>query len=134
VPMHDITMLCQRVALGVHGRCTGNGGLPLRLLDNFSISGGKRGSLLMGLEALHARSGASLTLRGALLPAAGRSAKRDGEIFRTAYRLAVQDVSRAVRCRHGFVLTAYSLCRATIQRGGQGCAGLAGGGSEPQPV
>ena len=35
----------------VHVRCTGVGGLPLRLLDNFSLSGGKRGSQLMGLEA-----------------------------------------------------------------------------------
>lgn len=63
----------------MHARCTGAGGLPLRLLDNFSLSGGKRGSQLMGLEALHARGGTSLTLRGALLPAAGRSAKRDGD-------------------------------------------------------
>lgn len=59
--------------------CTGKGGLPLRLLDNFTVSGGKRGSQLTGLEALDARGGTSLTLRGALLPAAGRSAKRDGE-------------------------------------------------------
>lgn len=59
--------------------CTGKGGLPLRLLDNFTVSGGKRGSQLTGLEALEARGRTSLTLRGALLPTAGRAAKRDGE-------------------------------------------------------
>ena len=77
-PSYCITVLWQAKDL-VRVCCTEAGGLPLRLLDNFSLSGGKRGSQLMGLEALHTRGGTSLTLHGALLPAAGRAAKRDGD-------------------------------------------------------
>lgn len=60
---------------------SGEDELPLRLLDNFSLSGGKRGSQLTGLEALDGRGGTSLTLRGTLLLPTGRSAKRNGQHF-----------------------------------------------------
>lgn len=60
---------------------TGKGELPLRLLDYFSLVGGKRGSQLTGLEALDARGGASLTLRGVLLAPGGRAVKRNGQLL-----------------------------------------------------
>ena len=73
----------QNIWLLLMPRCrtaAGKGELPLRLLDNWSLSAGRRGSQLVGLEALESRrsAGASFTLRGALQPPTERGAKRSG--------------------------------------------------------
>lgn len=52
----------------------GGTGLPVRLLDNFSLVGGNRGKQQMGLEAIGSTS--PLMLRGMVLPSTGR--KRSG--------------------------------------------------------
>lgn len=57
----------------------GDDGPPLRLLDNFSLAGGKRGTQLMGFDAISSGcETASLLFRGTLLPVSGR--KRGGAL------------------------------------------------------
>lgn len=85
--------------------------LPLRLLDNFSLVGGKRGTQQMGLDVIGSRSVASLVLRGLVLPSTGR--KRSGAYPRFGiglyFAIGVCDINRWCRFKGVYMNTRDSL-------------------------